>query len=356
MNVLLLSRYGRLGASSRIRSYQYLPHLESQGIHVTVAPFFEDKYIENLYAGRGRGLDLVLEAYLRRLRAVFQSAKFDLVWVEYETFPWMPACFELLLSILHTPYVVDFDDAVFHRYDLHPNYFVRMFLGRKIDHVMRRAAAVIVGNDYLLARARRAGAKSVVYLPSVVDLKRYAEVKEVNNDVFTIGWIGSPATVRYLQLIQPSLFELCKGGNARLIVAGGANVEIEGVPVVRRPWSEETEVAEIRAFDVGIMPLPDEPWERGKCGYKLIQYMACGRPVVASPVGANLKIVEDGVSGFLAATPSEWVRALTALREDRLLRERMGRAGRRRVETEFSLQVTAPRLVDLLRTVAKELV
>ncbi len=355
MKVLLLSRYDSLGASSRVRSYQYLPHLESQGIHVTVAPFFEEKYIRNLYAGRGRGLNLVLKAYLRRLRAVLQAADFDLIWVEYEVFPWMPACFELTLASLRIPYVVDFDDAIFHRYDLHPNPLVRVFLGRKIDHVMRRAAAVIAGNDYLLARARRAGAKSVAYLPSVVDLKRYAELIEVNNDVFTVGWIGSPATVRYLHLIQPSLAELCKAGSARLVVVGGTDVEMEAVPVVRRPWSEETEVAEIRGFDVGIMPLPDEPWERGKCGYKLIQYMACGRPVVASPVGANLKIVEHGVNGFLAATPSEWVRALTALREDRLLRERMGRAGRRRVETEFSLQVTAPRLVDLFRTVAKGL-
>ena len=122
------------------------------------------------------------------------------------------------------------------------------------------------------------------------------------------------------------------------------------MPLAIRPWSEEKEVADIQCFDVGIMPMPDDPWARGKCGYKLIQYMACGRPVVASPVGANQQIVEDGVNGFLAATTADWVRALCTLRDSSDLRERMGKAGRFKVETQYCIQVTAPRLLSLLHS------
>jgi len=127
-----------------------------------------------------------------------------------------------------------------------------------------------------------------------------------------------------------------------------------GLPVEARSWSEASEVAEIQQFDIGIMPLPDEPFERGKCGYKLIQYMACGKPVVASPVGANTSIVRDGIEGFLASTDAEWMQLLGILCDDNALRQRMGAAGRVRVEAEYSLQVAAPHLERLLCSVVEK--
>ena len=122
---------------------------------------------------------------------------------------------------------------------------------------------------------------------------------------------------------------------------------------VNVPWREETEATEVSRFDVGVMPLPDEPFERGKCGYKLIQYMACGIPVVASPVGVNRQIVRHGESGFLASTAEEWIQALQLLHGDVALRKRMGAAGRRFFEREYSLQSTAPRLAEILRNAAR---
>ena len=119
---------------------------------------------------------------------------------------------------------------------------------------------------------------------------------------------------------------------------------LPAVPTEHVPWTEAAEVAAIAEFDVGIMPLADEPWERGKCGYKLIQYMACGLPVVASPVGVNRQIVEHGVNGFLAETPTQWDEALRTLLADPALRQRMGQAGRQKVERQFSLQVTGPKV------------
>ena len=122
-------------------------------------------------------------------------------------------------------------------------------------------------------------------------------------------------------------------------------------PEIRR-WTEQTETADIADFDIGIMPLAEGVWERGKCGYKLIQYMACARPVIASPVGVNRSIIDDGASGLLASTEAEWRSALERLRDDQPLRDRMGRAGRARVESEYSVTAVAPRLAELLRRAA----
>ena len=355
MKILLLSRYSRLGASSRIRFYQYLPYLKEHGIDVTVAPLLKDKYIDDLYAGRHKNLWAIFRAYLQRLDYLLKSRHFDLLWIEKELFPWLPALGETMLTHLGIPYVVDYDDAVFHSYDMHTNGVLRTFFCGKIDAVMRHASLVIVGNSYLADRAWRVGAKQVEYLPTAIDLDRYCATPQTENAIFTIGWIGSPTTVKYLNLVRPALFEVCNGGNTRLMVVGSGNVELDGVPLVKRGWAEDTEVANIQSFDVGIMPLPDNPWEHGKCGYKLIQYMACGQPVVASPVGVNKQIIEDGVNGFLAATMADWVCALNALRDNYDLRGRMGRVGRKKVESEYCLQVTAPRLVSLLGSVVNRL-
>jgi glycosyltransferase involved in cell wall biosynthesis len=353
MKILLLSRYSRLGASSRLRSYQYLPYLKAQGIDVEVAPLLGDDYIKDLYAGRRKDMGAIFRAYIRRLGRLLKSSSFDMLWVEKEILPWLPAWAEEILAHLGIPYVVDYDDAVFHRYDMHQRVMMRVLLGRKIDVVMRRAALVIAGNKYLMDRARRAGAERVEYLPTVIDLDRYRPEPRGTDLDFKIGWIGSPATAKYLYLVHPAVAEVCRDGNTRLVLVGSGQVELDDVPTETRPWSEYTEVADIQSFDVGIMPMSDEPWSLGKCGYKLIQYMACARPVVASPVGVVPKMIENGINGFLAITKTDWVNAFCALRHNRRLRERMGKAGRIKVEKQYCIQVTAPLLVSLLREIVK---
>lgn len=353
MKVLLLSRYSSLGASSRVRCYQYLPYLRDHGFSIDVFPLLDDRYIQDLYNGKRKPISFIIRAYLRRLCVLINARSYDLLWIEKELFPWLPAWAEVLLARMRIPYIVEYDDAIFHRYDLFPNKAVRTVLGGKIDAIMRNASLVIAGNEYLANRARSAGAKRVEILPTVVDLERYSPSSNAENMIFTIGWIGTPVTVKYLHHVHPALAEVCQNNRARVVLVGSGPVGLDGVPLEVRPWSEKTEVKDICSFDVGIMPLPDTPWERGKCGYKLIQYMACGKPVVASPVGVNKQIVEDGVSGFLASTNDEWVHALNALINDHELMVRMGHAGRKRVEEYYCLQVTAPRLADLLRSVCK---
>jgi glycosyltransferase involved in cell wall biosynthesis len=211
---------------------------------------------------------------------------------------------------------------------------------------------VIVGNDYLGERARQAGARRVELLPTVVDTSRYTVTLTAPSQPLTIGWMGSPSTAPYLHFVAPVLQRMIDSYGLRVVAIGANPDQLRGLAFEVRSWSEELEVDEIHRFDIGIMPLPDEPFERGKCGYKLIQYMACGKPVVASAVGTNTILVRQGINGFLARTELEWLEALEYLVNDPPLRHRMGTSGRMMVEREYSLRATAPRLAGLLRSVA----
>lgn len=350
MKILLLSRYGQLGSSSRLRFFQYLPFLEANGWHLDVSPLFSDEYLRALYSGQPRGR-YVLAGYWRRLKALIHVMKYDLVWIEKEVLPFMPAVAERLLAKSNVPYIVDYDDAWFHRYDLHRNRLVRLILGRKIDSVMKCAALVVAGNEYLAGRARAAGARRVETVPTVVDLARYKPAQPDEHVPLVIGWIGSPSTAHYLAAVAPVMELLSLEFGVRFVAVGISEESVSDLPVEAKPWSEEGEVQSIREFDIGIMPVPDSPFERGKCGYKLIQYMACGLPVVASPVGVNKQIVVHGANGFLADDLDQWEQALRELLSDHDLRRRMGSDGRERMEKWYSLQVQAPRLQMLMRGV-----
>src|SRR5512138_1145517 len=142
MHILVLTRYARLGSSSRVRFYQYFPYLRSQGVQITSAPFFDDEYVRRIYSNQPVGFFYVLQAYLKRLLQVVRSSRSDLLWIEKELFPWLPAWAEKILSFFGIRYVVDYDDAVFHRYDMHKSKAMRMLVGHKIDQVMRHAALV----------------------------------------------------------------------------------------------------------------------------------------------------------------------------------------------------------------------
>ena len=354
MRILLLTRYERLGSSSRVRFYQYLPYLRAQGVEIFTAPFFSDEYVTSLYKGQRTSIKTVLGAYLKRLSILIRASAFDLLWVEKELIPWIPAWFESLLDSLKIRYVVDYDDAVFHRYDMHRSFLVRSLLGRKIDRVMQHARLVIAGNEYLAERARRAGAPRVECLPSVVDVSRYSLTNSTDSSVIRIGWIGSPITAPYLDLIREAIGKLSQAAPVRLTLIGAGNIQpFSQTPMESLPWSETVELEMSQMFDVGIMPLVDGPFERGKCGYKLIQYMASGLPVIASPVGVNEQIVEPGVNGYLAESSADWLDALRELRDDQEKRKLMGQAGRRKAEQLYNLQGTAPRLLNLLSGLPK---
>jgi glycosyltransferase involved in cell wall biosynthesis len=197
---------------------------------------------------------------------------------------------------------------------------------------------VFVGNSYLEQRAQHAGAKKIVRLPTVIDTKKYGMKTWSTGGKVRIGWIGSPSTLKYLNLIRPELERICRDYDAEvLLVNGKVKWKFDG-PMRLIPWTEEGEVAAIQEMDIGLMPLPDTPWEQGKCAYKLIQYMACGLPVIASPVGMNLDVVKEGVNGFLAKDGEAWLAALRTLVQDAVLRRKMGENGFALVQKEYTLE------------------
>jgi glycosyltransferase involved in cell wall biosynthesis len=237
---------------------------------------------------------------------------------------------------------------------MNPNPIIRTFLKRKIDHVMRHAALVIVGNEYLEDRAKAAGAQKVVIVPSVVDVSQYVLRQDVTGSVRSIGWIGSPVTVPNLDLIREALNILHREMDFRIVLIGAGTFDpFPNLPTTRLPWSEENERSIGQKFDVGVMPLIDGPFERGKCGYKLVQYMAGAIPMIASPVGVNRQIVEPDINGYLAESTEDWLMALRKLTNNVQKNLEMGLAGRQKAEQKYNLQVTAPKLIDLLSSTTK---
>lgn len=352
MRILALTKYGPLGASSRMRTYQYASRLRLAGASIDFSPLLDDGYVSALYSA-SINVGAVLKGYARRISVMLRAREYDVIWIEKEVLPWLPFSVERLLLGQGKRIVLDYDDALFHRYDQHKSPMVRAMLGDKIDKVMQRADLVLAGNEYLAAHARRAGARRVEWLPTVIDIDRYGEsARAWNKDgPIVVGWIGSPSTANYLELVADPLSKLSEDGFIKCIAIGANAGQLSGTPFEAVAWKEDDEVGLLKSLDVGIMPLPDAPWERGKCGYKLIQYMACALPVVASPVGVNVDLVQPGGNGFLANNSVEWLHAVLTLARDPQLREAMGRAGRGAVESTYSLQVQAPRLYGFLDSV-----
>jgi glycosyltransferase involved in cell wall biosynthesis len=343
-------RYGVQGASSRLRTYQYKTSLQDAGFEVTVNPLLSSEYVKALNDGRSDWKEII-NGYLSRIAARDNARVADILFVEKELFPWLPLMAETSFLPDKKLMVLDFDDAIFHNYDQRSFFAGISPLRNKIDRLMRQADVVTAGSPYLMERARNAGAKRVEFLPTVVDLKNYPVKAKSCSGELTIGWIGSPTTSKYLRLIEEPLRNVCAKFNAKVVLVGARSTDTYRFPVTMIPWTEATESALISEFDIGVMPLLDGPWERGKCGYKLIQYMACARPVVASPVGANLEIVQHGVHGFHASDMASWERCLGELLSSQSLRKGMGAAGRERVANEFSIARGADTLIRVFRGV-----
>lgn len=354
---MLLSRYPERGASSRLRTLQYVSYLETLGATVESFPLFDLKYMDEIHAnpnwlvGRLRSAPHIVKGFMRRIGALFRAHRYDLVWVEKELFPYLPGVFERVLGWLNMPYVVDYDDAIFHRYDQSRSALVRFVLGRKLDSLLAGANAVIAGNAYLADYARRHGARRVEVIPTVLDITRYRLSPEPDDAVLRIGWIGSPSTAPYLKLLSAPLQAMAKIRPICLITVGAPPLELPGVAIEHHDWSIDTEVALVESFHIGVMPLLDTAWEQGKCGYKLLQYMACGRPVIASSTGVNRQIV-GGRAGYLANDEAEWLAAFQRLAESPQRRASMGASGRQCIEQGYTLQVMAPRMAEVLMTAA----
>lgn len=351
MRVIAFTKYDRLAASTRQRFLQYRPLFSAAGIDLVISPLLGNDHVARLERGRAPRARDVAHSYLRRARAVVAARNFDIAWIHCELFPYMPGWFEAAAAAAPNRIVFDFDDAIFHMYDENASPAVRFCLQDKLVPLLRRASAATCGNAYLRDYAARYCDQSLI-VPTVVNTEIYKPIHQSHADPPLIGWIGSASTWHNVRQVLPVLRDLCATGRARFR-AIGAGVDAQrdifpGMELV--PWSEQTEVAEVQGFNIGIMPLIDAPFQRGKSGYKLVQYMACGIPAVTSPVGVNASIVANG-AGVVANDLQGWKNALERLVDDADLRQRMGNSGRNRAVEHYSLEVYAPRLIELFKEV-----
>jgi glycosyltransferase involved in cell wall biosynthesis len=211
----------------------------------------------------------------------------------------------------------------------------------------------MAGNDYLADYARQFNEK-VTIVPTTIDTEKYQPKSEYEKDKLVIGWSGSYSTAQYLDTVAGVFQDLAKEREFIFKVIGAPKYNLENVNVNAIPWQSATEVEDLLEMDIGIMPMPDDLWSQGKCGLKALQYMALGIPTICSPIGVNQKIIQDGANGFLAADKDEWIEKLKRLMDSVELRRKLGQAGRKSVEREYSAKVIAPKVFDIFNSVVKK--
>lgn len=311
-------------ASYRVRVEALLPALRKLGIETTVG--------------------LRTKSYFQNRRLYQTAVEFDSVLLQRKFLSTWEA---RVLRKYARRIVYDIDDALmFHNRPV--GWFSRLRTKARFAATAAVVDHVVAGNAYLAEMFRKCGATTTV-LPTVVDPARYAVKVHVQNNQTRLVWIGSRSTVGYLRGAMPALRlagQRVQGLDVLAIVDEA--LTDSPVPVEHRPWSSETESASLVAGDIGIAPTPSDPWTLGKCGFKIVQYMAAGLPVVASPVGANAELVQEGMTGFLPKTDEAWADAIEVLSRDVALRQRMGQAGRARVEKELCVQRAAEVWAGLL--------
>lgn len=290
-------------------------------------------------------------AITAKLALPAMAARHDVVLLQKKLFP---APVVALLRRANPRLIFDVDDAVmFH--ELERGEPVTGVFFRRFAAIAAASRTVVAGNTFVaeFARAARAPqANDVAVLPTAVDTQRLTpKASHAARPGLVVGWIGTKGNLRQLVPLAEPLRSLVRAHPGTILqLVADATIEIPGVPIVAKPWRAAEEGDDLRAFDIGIMPLEDTLWNRGKGGYKLLQYMAAGLPTIASPVGINREIVSDGQNGCLAETANAWGARLLQLAQDAALRNRMGHAARATVEARFSLSGYLDRYVDLIES------
>jgi glycosyltransferase involved in cell wall biosynthesis/ubiquinone/menaquinone biosynthesis C-methylase UbiE len=355
----LVNKATGIAPNQRYRLEQWAPHLASEhGIEIDFVPFESPQLTRVLYE-KGRYATKaawVFYDFIRRFGAVRRARRYDGVVVSREASLIGPALYERLLPALGLPLIYDFDDAIWSPQQLTAGEarngpFAKLHFFGKTSTICRIATAVTPGNEYLANYARQRNA-NVTVVPSSIELADYPVQPELPDDgPFVICWTGSTSTLAHFEFARPALERIAaqRPTEVRVICSEPPAQPIAGAKTTFVRWNAATEARDVGACHVGIMPLPDDEVTRGKCGMKALQYMATGRPVVVSPVGMNVDLVQDGANGLLASTTDDFVEALTKIAENPALRWTMGQAARRTVEDQYSAKEVAASFARVAR-------
>lgn len=342
--------------SQRFRFEQYLHFLNQQGFQHNFS-YLLNENDDAFFYKRGyyfKKLSIIIKSFVKRLKELKRADEYDIIFVQRECFMLGSSYFEKKFSKSKAKLIFDFDDSIWLQNVSEANKtFAWLKNPRKTAEIISCSHLVIAGNPYLQKFASQYNPNSVI-IPTTIDTNEYIKIKTAQSSkTIYIGWSGSITTIQHFEFALPVLkkIKLKYGNLIHIIVIGDSTYRSDELKINGKPWNKETEIEDLSQFDIGIMPLPDDEWAKGKCGLKGLQYMALEIPTIMSPVGVNTEIIQDGENGFLAATEDEWIQKLSLLIESPELREKLGKAGRKTVVEKYSVEANKQKYLDAFNRV-----
>ncbi|WP_192821704.1 glycosyltransferase family 4 protein [Rufibacter sp. LB8] len=358
MKILFVAPYPFAKApSQRLKYEQYYSYFEDAGYEITTSSFIDDQFWSIVYKPGNvfKKIIFTLLAYLRRIGDLFRLGQYDIVYVHLWVTPIGPPVFEWLFRKFSKKLIYDIDDLIFLKPKSKSNPLINWLKsGSKPIYLMKVADHVITCTPHLDTFVRQYNHKTTD-ISSTINTQIYKprENYSISNNKLTLGWSGSHSTSKYVYLLKDVFIKLKETTDFRLLVIGDKEFKMEGVDVTSIAWQESTEVIDLSKIDIGLYPLPDEEWVLGKSGLKALQYMALGIPTIATAIGANFRVIEHGVSGYLVKDDQQWLDAIIALANDSQLRESIGTKAAERVEQYYSINANAPVYLKIMDSLLK---
>jgi glycosyltransferase involved in cell wall biosynthesis len=328
-DITFFTKYTTRGASSRYRHYHFFSRLLKYNYNLEIKSFLDIGYLDRLYSEKRMSKLKIVLAYLNRLIDLKLSSE-NLI-VEYELFPYVPYWVEKRF-LRDKRYILNYDDNLWYNCQKNP------LLRNKYDNLVKEADGIIVANDFLYQKIRKLN-QNVIKIPTVIDVENIG-LRAEKYSTFTIAWIGTPSTYKFILSHRDIFRKLSEKIQYDLLIIASTRLEkkgFDGVSVIYKDWSPETEYELLTKSHIGIMPLDMDEFCRGKSGFKIIQYIACGLPVVATDIGENRRIIENGKNGFLVSSADEWIESIIRLRDDNNLYNEIA-CHNREVSCEYSIQ------------------
>ncbi len=340
--------------SQRYRYEQYISFLEQNGFEFTFSPILSERS-DKIFYSKGNFIlkaAIVFNSLCKRIKDGMRCNNFDIVFIQREALFIGSIFFEKRAYKSKAKVVFDFDDSIW-LMDTSPGNKKWEWLKNpdKTKENVQHAHLVIAGNDYLANFAKQFNPTTII-IPTTVDTDTYKPKPELRNkEIITIGWSGSLSTLKHFEMAIPVLKKLKEkyGTKIAFKYIGDSDYKNEALNIIETKWDPKTEVDELNSFDIGIMPLPDNEWTKGKCGLKGLTYMACGIPTVMSSVGVNKDIISHNENGYLASNDEEWINYLSMLIESAELRTKMGAAGRETVIKNYSVEANKDKYLQAFK-------
>lgn len=355
MRILFFTIFPEINAGSRYRVHKYLNYLKQKNIESAICEPMSSALFQYLYQTNNplKKILYYLITYLVRLKDLIKVPSYDVIFIHQGLTYFGPPILEYLIAKLNHNIIYDVDDADFSKPVFATGLASRFHDRDRIAKISKWSKQVIVSVDYIKRYVEKFN-PNVTIMPTSIDISRYTPKNhDTGNGSIIIGWVGTASGLIYLKKLETVFQKLSKSHDIELKIICSHSIKMPAVNVVHRPWTLENEIADLQSIDIGIMPLPDTEFERGKGGFKLIQYMGVAVPVVCSPVGVNSEIVQDGINGFLASSETEWFEKLSTLIESHGLRKKIGKKGRQNIKTQHTIEGNAAKFVEIILSNSK---